>query len=113
MITTHHILLMLILYLLELNRITNDAREDEMEENMGQVNTMIGKRLICASSTHEQYHFCCKIINRFAHINTQILNICGGGSGGGYMDTTTSIFCKDVIDTGISGFMARPSTQHT
>lgn len=23
-------------------RITNDAREDEMEENMGQVNTMIG-----------------------------------------------------------------------
>lgn len=25
------------------NRITNDAREDEMEENMGQVNTMIGK----------------------------------------------------------------------
>lgn len=24
------------------NRITNDAREDEMEENMGQVNTMIG-----------------------------------------------------------------------
>lgn len=25
-----------------INRITNDAREDEMEENMGQVNTMIG-----------------------------------------------------------------------
>lgn len=25
------------------NRITNDAREDEMEENMGQVNTMIGE----------------------------------------------------------------------
>lgn len=25
-----------------LYRITNDAREDEMEENMGQVNTMIG-----------------------------------------------------------------------
>lgn len=25
-----------------LTRITNDAREDEMEENMGQVNTMIG-----------------------------------------------------------------------
>lgn len=24
------------------SRITNDAREDEMEENMGQVNTMIG-----------------------------------------------------------------------
>lgn len=24
------------------NRITNDARENEMEENMGQVNTMIG-----------------------------------------------------------------------
>lgn len=24
------------------NRITNDAREDEMEENVGQVNTMIG-----------------------------------------------------------------------
>lgn len=24
------------------NRITNDAREDEMEDNMGQVNTMIG-----------------------------------------------------------------------
>lgn len=24
------------------DRITNDAREDEMEENMGQVNTMIG-----------------------------------------------------------------------
>lgn len=23
-------------------RITNDAREDEMEDNMGQVNTMIG-----------------------------------------------------------------------
>lgn len=23
-------------------RITNDAREDEMEENMGQVNTMVG-----------------------------------------------------------------------
>lgn len=25
-----------------MNRITNDAREDEMEDNMGQVNTMIG-----------------------------------------------------------------------
>jgi len=25
-----------------INRITNDARENEMEENMGQVNTMIG-----------------------------------------------------------------------
>uniref|UniRef100_A0A1I8NI47 Uncharacterized protein n=1 Tax=Musca domestica TaxID=7370 RepID=A0A1I8NI47_MUSDO len=25
-----------------ISRITNDAREDEMEENMGQVNTMIG-----------------------------------------------------------------------
>lgn len=25
-----------------IGRITNDAREDEMEENMGQVNTMIG-----------------------------------------------------------------------
>lgn len=25
-----------------MERITNDAREDEMEENMGQVNTMIG-----------------------------------------------------------------------
>lgn len=24
------------------HRITNDAREDEMEDNMGQVNTMIG-----------------------------------------------------------------------
>lgn len=24
-------------------RITNDAREDEMEDNMGQVNTMIGE----------------------------------------------------------------------
>lgn len=24
------------------SRITNDAREDEMEDNMGQVNTMIG-----------------------------------------------------------------------
>lgn len=24
------------------NRITDDAREDEMEDNMGQVNTMIG-----------------------------------------------------------------------
>lgn len=28
--------------ILLLNRITNDAREGEMEENMGQVNTMIG-----------------------------------------------------------------------
>lgn len=28
-----------------IHRITNDAREDEMEENMGQVNTMIGKGL--------------------------------------------------------------------
>lgn len=27
------------------DRITNDAREDEMEENMGQVNTMIGNAL--------------------------------------------------------------------
>lgn len=27
-------------------RITNDAREDEMEENMGQVNTMIGKLFV-------------------------------------------------------------------
>lgn len=27
---------------MNLCRITNDAREDEMEENMGQVNTMIG-----------------------------------------------------------------------
>lgn len=27
---------------MKLNRITNDAREDEMEENVGQVNTMIG-----------------------------------------------------------------------
>ncbi|KPU74885.1 uncharacterized protein Dana_GF26572 [Drosophila ananassae] len=26
----------------EIKEITNDAREDEMEENMGQVNTMIG-----------------------------------------------------------------------
>lgn len=26
----------------DLCRITNDAREDEMEDNMGQVNTMIG-----------------------------------------------------------------------
>lgn len=29
-------------YLLFSHRITNDARECEMEENMGQVNTMIG-----------------------------------------------------------------------
>lgn len=28
--------------ILNLLRITNDAREDEMEDNMGQVNTMIG-----------------------------------------------------------------------
>ena len=34
-------LFFLYLYLFKL-RITNDAREDEMEENMGQVNTMIG-----------------------------------------------------------------------
>lgn len=31
-----------ILYIYLFNRITNDARENEMEENMGQVNTMIG-----------------------------------------------------------------------
>lgn len=29
-------------YIFQIFRITNDAREDEMEENMGQVNTMIG-----------------------------------------------------------------------
>lgn len=28
--------------MIKLCRITNDAREDEMEDNMGQVNTMIG-----------------------------------------------------------------------
>lgn len=33
-------------------RITNDARECEMEENMGQVNTMIGKYVFRADITN-------------------------------------------------------------
>lgn len=58
-------------------RITNDAREDEMEENMGQVNTMIGNlrnmALDMGSELENQNRQIDRINRKVSVVNLQVL----------------------------------------